>query len=205
MKTMKMTILALAIVAALAGVASAQTGSITGTVMDANGGVVPGAGITVANPANGISRTAVSNDQGVFVFAQLPPGSYTITVEKAGFKRIQKAEVALSAGDQISVGDFQLETGGISETVQVQADAAQVLLKSESGERADVVSGQQLLNIGLNGRNTIDLAKLVPGVISGGLTGGSVRAQCCRRVQHQRHSERSARIHRRRRNQLQPG
>ena len=173
MKTIKMVMLALAVVVALATAASAQTGSITGTVTDSSGAVVPGASVTAANPTNGISRTATSNEQGAFVFAQLPSGSYTITVEKAGFKRLQKADVALSAGDQISVGDFQLETGGISETVQVQADTAQILLKSESGERADVVTGQQLLNIGLNGRNTIDLAKLVPGVISGGLTGGS--------------------------------
>jgi Carboxypeptidase regulatory-like domain/TonB-dependent Receptor Plug Domain len=172
MKTIKMVMLALAVVVALAGAASAQTGSITGTILDANGGVVPSANVTAANPTNGVSRTAVSNDQGVFVFAQLPTGTYTVTVEKAGFKRLQKADVALSAGDQISVGDFELETGGVSETVQVQADTAQILLKSESGERSDVVTGTQLTNIGLNGRNSIDMAKFSPGVISGGLAGG---------------------------------
>ena len=173
MKSIKMIILALAIVAALAGAASAQTGSITGTIMDANGEVVAGAGVTAANPTNGVSRTAVSNEQGVFVFPQLPPGAYTITVEKSGFKRIGKSDVVLSAGDKINAGDFQLEAGDISATVEVKADAGQLLLKSESGERADVVSGQQLLNIGLNGRNVSDLAKLVPGVISGGAASGN--------------------------------
>jgi hypothetical protein len=173
MKSMKMIIAALAIVTALAGAALAQTGSITGTVTDAIGAAVPGASVTAANPTNGVSRTAVSNDQGVFVFPQLPPGAYTVTVEKSGFKRLEKAGVVLSTGDQINAGDFQLEPGDISATVQIQANAGQLLLKSESGERADVVSGQQLRNIGLNGRNVSDLAKLVPGVISGGAASGN--------------------------------
>lgn len=173
MKSMKMVILALAVVAALVGAASAQTGSITGTVTDATGGVVPGANVTAANPTYGINRTVVSNDQGVFVFPQIPAGAYTVTVEKAGFKRIELADVVLSAGDQINAGDLQLEPGEVSATVQVQADSGQLLLKSESGERADVISGQQLRNIGLNGRNVTDLAKLIPGVISGGAASGS--------------------------------
>jgi hypothetical protein len=58
MKTLKTFILALAVVAALAGVTSAQTGSVTGIVKDANGAVVPGASVTVVNPGNGVSRTA---------------------------------------------------------------------------------------------------------------------------------------------------
>ncbi len=172
MKTIKMIIVSLAIVAGLASSAYSQTGSITGSVTDANGEVVPGANVTASNSTVGISRAVVSNEQGVFVFPQLPHGTYTVTVEKTGFKRIEIANVVLSAGDQINVGDLQVETGDVSATVQVEADSGQLLLRSESGERADVVSGRQLRNIGLNGRNSIDLVKLVPGVISGGLAGG---------------------------------
>jgi hypothetical protein len=173
MKSMKMVILAMALIAAAAGIASAQTGSITGTVKDPNGAVVPGASVTVADSTRGITQTVQTNDEGVFVFPQLPPGSYTVTVEKQSFKRSGKTDVTLSAGDKLNAGDFQLEPGNISATVQVQADAGQLLLKSESGERADVISGSQLRNIGLNGRNTMDMVKLVPGVISGGFSGGS--------------------------------
>ena len=61
----------------------------------------------------------MSNDQGVFVFPQLPPGAYTVTVEKAGFKRTEKTDVVLSAGDKLNAGDFQLEAGEISATVEV--------------------------------------------------------------------------------------
>ncbi|MCM3871157.1 MAG: carboxypeptidase-like regulatory domain-containing protein, partial [Pyrinomonadaceae bacterium] len=72
MKTIKIIIASLAIVAGLAGSAMAQTGSITGSVTDANGEAVPGANVTAANPSYGINRAVVSNDQGVFVFPQIP-------------------------------------------------------------------------------------------------------------------------------------
>ena len=148
-------------------------GSITGTVKDSAGGAVPAARVTIANRAQGITQSAETNAEGVFVFPQLPPGAYTIVVEKQGFKRVEKSNVILSTGDKISAGEFTLEVGAVSETIQITADAGQLQIKTESGERADLVSGSQLRNIGLNGRNIIDLAKIVPGVISGGAASGS--------------------------------
>ncbi len=148
-------------------------GSITGTAKDSSGGVVASATVTISDPARGIAQTATTNDLGVFVFPQLPPGNYLIRVERNGFKKIEKSNVVLSTGDRLNAGDFVLEVGAVSETVQVTADGGQLLIKTESGERADLVSGQQLRNIGLNGRNVIDLAKIVPGVISGGAASGS--------------------------------
>ncbi len=143
-------------------------GSITGTAKDSNGGVLPGASVTVINPAKAITQKAETNEQGDFVFPQLPPGTYTITVEKAGFKKVEKANVVLSTGDKLNAGDFELEPGDLSATVQVEADAGQLQIKSESGERSDLVSNKQLRDIALNGRNVVDYLKLVPGVISGG-------------------------------------
>jgi len=150
-----------------------SAGSITGTVKDGAGSVAPGATVTVSSPANGVTQTATTNEIGVFVFPQLPPGAYSIKAEKSGFKTVEKSNVILSTGDRLSAGEFTLEVGAVSETVQVTADAGQLQIKTESGERADLVSGQQLRNIGLNGRNIIDLAKIVPGVISGGAASGS--------------------------------
>src|SRR5262249_29247608 len=108
-----------------------------------------------------------------FVAPQLPPGAYTISVEKQGFKKVEKSNVVLSTSDKLNAGDFTLEVGQVTEAVQIQADAGQLQIKTETGERADLVSGQQLRSIGLNGRNAIDLARLVPGVISGGAASGS--------------------------------
>src|SRR5262245_57445426 len=163
-----------AIVIALAVVAFGQSdGSITGQVKDSNGGAVAGATVKIVNPANGVSRTMAADADGIFVAPQLPPGAYTISVEKQGFKKVEKSNVVLSTSDKLNAGDFTLEVGQVTEAVQIQADAGQLQIKTESGERADLVSGQQLRSIGLNGRNAIDLARLVPGVISGSAASGS--------------------------------
>src|SRR5262245_6823566 len=165
---------ALAIVIALAVVAFGQSdGSITGQVKDSNSSAVAGATVRIVNPANGVSRTMATDADGIFVAPQLPPGAYTISVEKQGFKKVEKSNVILSTSDKLNAGDFTLEVGQVTEAVQIQADAGQLQIKTESGERADLVSGQQLRSIGLNGRNAIDLARLVPGVISGGAASGS--------------------------------
>ncbi|HZS03640.1 MAG TPA: TonB-dependent receptor [Blastocatellia bacterium] len=150
-----------------------NAGSITGAVKDGSGAAIAGATVTITNPANSISQTATTNEAGIFVVPQLPPGTYVIRVEKGGFKKVEKSNIALSTGDKLNAGDFVMEVGELAETVQIQADVGQLQIKSESGERSDLVSGQQLRNIGLNGRNAIDLAKLVPGVISGGPASGN--------------------------------
>src|SRR5262245_35615021 len=150
-----------------------SAGSITGTVKDSNGSAVALATVTVNSPTIGITQTATTNEIGIFIFPQLPPGNYLIKAEKNGFKKIEKSNVILSTGDRLNAGDFVLEVGAVSETVQVTADAGQLQIKTESGERSDLVCGQQHRNIGLNGRHVLDLARLVPGVISGGAASGS--------------------------------
>jgi outer membrane receptor protein involved in Fe transport len=163
-----------AITLSLAAVAFAQSdGTIFGTVKDVTGAVVADATVTVLNPAKGITRKTTTNADGAFVYPQVPPGTYTIHVEKPGFKRVEKTNVVVATGDKLNAGDFLMEVGELAATVQVTADAGQLQIKSESGERSDIVSGSQLRNIGLNGRNVVDLAKLVPGVISGGAASGS--------------------------------
>jgi hypothetical protein len=72
---------------AFAGVVFAQSnGSITGTVKDSNGGVIADATVNIANPAQGVAQTTHSNNEGVFVFPQLPSGTYTLAIEMPGFK-----------------------------------------------------------------------------------------------------------------------
>ena len=75
-------------------------GTIFGTVKDATGAVVADASITVLNPAKGITRKATTNADGVFVYPQLPPGTYTIHAEKPGFKRVEKSNVVVATGDK---------------------------------------------------------------------------------------------------------
>src|SRR3954471_1648248 len=103
---------------AFAGAAFAQSsGSITGTVKDSNGGVIAEATVNIGNPAQGVAQTARSNSEGVFVFPQLPPGTYTLSVEMTGFKKAEKSDVVLPVASRINTGDIVLEVGSLAETV----------------------------------------------------------------------------------------
>src|SRR2546427_3439626 len=143
-----------------------NAGSISGTVKDNNGATVPGATVTIVSPANSFQQTATTNDDGIFTAPQLPPGNYTVNVVKEGFKTTQKTDVILSTSDKLSLGDIVLEVGDVAATVQVQADAGQLQIKSESGERSDLITNRQIRDIALNGRNVLDLTKLIPGIVN---------------------------------------
>ena len=165
------TIQVVMIASLLAGAAFAQSsGSIAGTVKDSNGGVVPGATVTASDPSRGLTQATTTNGEGDFVFPLLPPGTYTLNIGFAGFKKSERSGVVVPVATKISVGDVVLEVGNISDTVTVAAEAGQLEVQTESGERSNVVTNRQLRNIALNGRNVVDLMRTIPGVIAGGVT-----------------------------------
>ena len=175
---------ALCVVLALALSAFGQnTGSLSGTIQDPQGNAVTGAKVTAADPSKNQSFDTKTTSDGTFSFPTLQPGSYTVTVEAQGFKKTVKSGIVLSVADRQSTGVIALEVGGIENTVEITADAAQLLIKTESGETSQVISGEQLKNLALNGRNYLDLVKLTPGVVSfvngqqagpGGLSGFNI-------------------------------
>jgi hypothetical protein len=150
---------------ALAALAQ-NTGSLSGTVHDPNGAAVANAKVIVSDPTKNINLETTTNAEGNFVFATLQPGTYNIKVEAQGFKKTLISGIVLNIADRQSTGVISLEVGGIENTVQVTADASQMLLKTESGEQSQVISGDQVKNLALNGRNYLDLVKLTPGVVS---------------------------------------
>src|SRR6266496_4167359 len=109
--------LALAIAVVLAPLAEAQTtsGSISGTVQDAQGAAVPRARVTATSASRGDVTTAETDDEGRFVFPQLQPGRYNLRVELQGFKTVEKTGVVLAANDKISAGVIRLELGTVTE------------------------------------------------------------------------------------------
>jgi hypothetical protein len=150
-------------IAALAGSALAQSsGSISGSVQDSHGGVIQDGAVTVSNPLGGVSQTTRTNSEGNFVFPQLPPGTYTVAAEMPGFKKSEKKDVVLPAASRVNVGNMVLEVGAVTETVTVAAEAGQLQIQSESGERSNLVTNRQLRDIGLNGRNVVDLMRTIP-------------------------------------------
>ncbi|GAC1701414.1 MAG: hypothetical protein NVS9B4_04630 [Candidatus Acidiferrum sp.] len=160
---------ALIFLAVFADSALAQSnGAIVGTVKDPRGGVIVGATATITNTAEGVSKTTTSAEDGSFIFLEIPPGAYSVKVESAGFKTSEKNKVIVPVASKVNIGDVLLEVGAASDTITVEADAGQMQVQSESGERSDVVTNRQLRDIALNGRNVVDLMKTVPGVIAGG-------------------------------------
>ena len=158
----------LAVMSICSGLSQAQvtSGAISGTVKDQSGAFIENAAVTVRDSQTGVERSVVTSENGEFVLPNLPPGTYAIAIKLGGFKGLEKTGLVLSAADHLNAGDFVLTVGAASDQVTVSADAAQMELQSNSGERSDLISNKQLNEVALNGRNVLDYLKLVPGVTS---------------------------------------
>jgi hypothetical protein len=145
------------------GTALAQdAASITGTVTDSTGATIPNAQVTVNNAAQGIARTAVANGSGDYLFAGLPIGSYDITVTANGFKKYQARGVILRVSEKARV-DVPLQVGATS--VEVLVEGAQVAeVETQSSDLGGTVTGKEISQLELNGRDFKQLITLVPGV-----------------------------------------
>jgi len=151
--------------------AQSDTAQISGFVRDPSGLGVPGAAVTMTNETTQLERKAVTNDQGYYVVASVPPGYYTITVEMQGFKKFVKTRNKLDASVNQRI-DAALDIGALDETVSVVASSSQI--QSDSSMVAKLVESKQIEKMTLNGRNPLFLALLKPGVRSGtALTGFS--------------------------------
>ncbi len=145
--------------------AQVTSGTISGTVKDQSGATIKDASVTIANPANGIARAVMTGNDGNFVAPNLYPGTYNIKVEAQGFNKLEKTGFVLSGADNMGTGDFVLTVGTSADQVTVTADVGQIQLQSNSGERSDLITGKQLNDVAVNGRNVLDYMKLIPGVI----------------------------------------
>ena len=150
----------------LGGVAHAAqvtTGTIIGTVSDP-GGVVPGAAVTIREVNRGTTDTIVADSAGSYTAPFLSPGTYTVEVNVAGFKKWVRAGVILQVNQRARV-DAELEVGGVSETTTVTASAP--LLRTESSEVGTVIEERAIKELPLNGRNFAALVYLTPGITPG--------------------------------------
>jgi hypothetical protein len=160
---MKSRVLWLGIVLSFSLAALAQdTASITGTVTDPSGAAVSGAQVTLTSPDRGINRTSPTNESGDFLFGSVPSGSYDLVVVGAGFKKYQAKGVKLAVG-QKARADVALQVGAANTTVEVEGvTVAQV--ETQSSDLSGTVTGKEITQLELNGRNFTQLATLVPGV-----------------------------------------
>ena len=100
---------------------------------------------------------------GAFTFPLLPPGTYVLTANHPGFAPVKMQDVILQIGDHVVLG-VTLTIGQVQESVTVSADAGQLQVKSESGERSEVITSTQIRDLGLDGRGILELMTILPGV-----------------------------------------
>jgi hypothetical protein len=143
--------------------AQLTTGTVTGTVKDVHGGVIPGASVVLTSQARGTSLSpAFTNESGDFVITNVPPDSYDITVTLTGFKTLKRGPVVVSAGDRVGIGTLSIEVGVLSETVQVTGESP--LVQTQSGERSFAIPQNAVENLPTATRAFVALASLAPGV-----------------------------------------
>src|SRR5215203_889749 len=133
--------------------APAQTsfGRISGTVTDSTGAVVAGATVVASDPATNLSRTVTTDENGFYTVTNLPVATYSVAIEAPNFKKAVQTGNVLNADGRLTV-DFTLETGQISEVVEVVQESGETV-NTTSGEVGKVIDGQQVDNLALNGRN----------------------------------------------------
>ncbi len=129
--------LLLVLVAAAPVFAQVATGSLAGTVMDQSGAVIPAAKIIATNAASGAKIEAISSDAGLYVFAAVPPGVYSISAEKVGFKKTTRADIEIRIAQRVDM-NIGMEVGNVQESITVSAEVP--LLETSTSERGSNVS-----------------------------------------------------------------
>ncbi len=155
-------VLCLALVA-LSFTAKAQDATIVGTITDPSGAAVPNVKVSATSIETGLVSTAVTGDSGAYVMPELKIGHYDVKAEASGFKVAEQKGLVLQVGDRTRI-DFQMQLGGAQETVTVEAN--EVRVQTDSGEQSNVITGQQMSQIAINGRSVYQLAALAPGASS---------------------------------------
>lgn len=138
-----------------------SNGSISGVVTDDTGAVLPGVTVTATNAATGTARSTVTNPQGQYAIALLPPATYTVTAELSGFQPLKLGNITVNVGTDVAL-NLKMKVGA-SETLTVTAAAP--LVETTRSQVSSVVNEKSIENLPTNGRNFIDFVLTTPGVV----------------------------------------
>jgi hypothetical protein len=159
--------LSIVVVLSITGILSSATawasvgGSISGTVKDPAGRVIPKASVAVREINTGLSYQSLTENRGTYTFPVLPVGHYQLEVRASGFRGYQRTDIVLDTNAALTL-DASLQVGGIAETVTV-TDAS-LHVETTSTQLGQVITGRQMEAVPLNGRSYTDLLSLQPGV-----------------------------------------
>jgi Carboxypeptidase regulatory-like domain len=159
------SVLTLGFLLSLTGVtvgAQSLFGTISGLVLDDQGGVLPGADVTLTDQASRAVQHTTTNAEGVFVFAAVSAGTYSIKVEMPNFNSWEATDIALRLGERRAVAGIKLKVGTLTETVSVIARPE--IAPIDSGEKSARLTSEQIQNVPMVGRSTAELLKLLPGM-----------------------------------------
>src|SRR5215470_9092747 len=145
--------------------AQTPSGEISGVISDSNGSVVAGVRITLTNLATNAVREVQSNDSGLYTIPALPPGVYTLKVEKAGFRAVERRNLEVLVGSANRI-DVTLDVGEMTNTVEIAGGAP--VLQSENASIGTVIENRSIVELPLNGRNYLQLTSLIPGATTVG-------------------------------------
>ena len=150
--------------------AQGTAATVSGFITDASGANLPNATVTYTNVATGVVGTGTTNNQGLYRISGLLPGTYKASVTAAGFKTSVREGIDVQIEAQITL-NYSLDIGAISDVVEVTSNAD--ILESSSPTISQVIEGRQVEDTPLNGRNTMNLVALTPGVVPQGGTQGA--------------------------------
>ena len=145
-------------------------GSVVGTITDQSGAALAGTTVVLTNVATGERRQTQSTTAGDYRFPNLVPGTYRVEVEQSGFKKAIRDNIEVNVSGAARA-DIAMQLGEVSQNIEVQAVAP--LLQTESANLSQVVNARAVVDLPVNGRNILNLAALVPGVVPQGTTDGN--------------------------------
>ena len=137
------------------------SGQISGSVVDQNGAVVPEATVTAVQVGTNVERTVTTSNDGLYTITDLVIGTYRLTVTRSGFKSSITENIVVNVATTTRQ-DTTLEVGSVDQQVTVSADAIQV--ETQTGAIGEVINGEQVRELPLNGRSFVQLTQLQPGV-----------------------------------------
>jgi hypothetical protein len=152
--------------------AQTTSASVAGSVKDTQGGVLPGATVTLTSNTQGTEQTIVTDGLGNFFFPYVRPDTYTLRITLDGFQSAERPALVVNANDTLAAGSFTLEIGKLEESVTVTGQSPDI--QTRSGERGFALQAEAIQNIAVNGRSLFGLIGIVPGVVPGAVQGGGV-------------------------------
>lgn len=161
---LSISIIALTFGTATLAAAQDYRGKVQGVVADVNGGAIPGAQVVLHNDATGVDGTRQTNESGRYIFDFVDPGTYTVTVELAGFKKFEQKNIVVQQRGDVTA-DVKLEAGGVTEVVTVEAPPVQVEFNSSSN--ALTIENKVIDQLPIRGRNPYNISTLDPTVTPG--------------------------------------